>query len=89
MMPRLSRSQWLALRLIGEMVETRGADCFTYDTLIRFWSGTRKPGIRANTLERRLRELAAYGLVERRQKPGSRGFYYCLTVKGRQLLKIY
>ncbi len=65
-MESLTPAQALAWALIKEYVQAHGRSCFTYNSLLRFWreSSTR---INANTLERRVRELAALGLLERRE----------------------
>ena len=60
----LTRAQRKAWDLVLEYARATGRRCFTYNSINRYWSQSRVR-INANTLERRLRELAQLGLLER------------------------
>ena len=76
----LTRAQVKAWNLIAEYVKTTCKCCFTYNQIMRFWRDARER-INALTLDRRLRELAQMGVLERRQAGGRRRTLYCVNAE--------
>ena len=68
----LTPAQSKTWSLIKEYVQAHGRACFTYNSLLRFWREA-ETRINIETLSRRLRELSALGLLERREYRDQRG----------------
>ena len=79
-LPKLTPAQRRAWDYILEYAEASGRRCFSYNDLARFWprASTR---INIRTLDRRIRELAELGILERldyRDKRGRSRARFCI-----------
>ncbi len=70
-MASLTGAQRRAWALVSRYARVTGRRCFTYEGIMRFWRDNQDIPIRATTLDRRIRELAERGLLER--STGRRG----------------
>ena len=68
----LTKAQRRALSLILEYLRETGRRCFNYNSPQRYWARS-AIRINTNTLERRIRELAEEGILERLEYTDERG----------------